>query len=132
MAHAVQAVHGIPRPLTQVNLFDEDGLIGRVDDYWPRHGTVGETDGLLKYDDDPTALRREKLRQERIERTGLQVVRVTYEDLRQRAASTANRYREAFARGEGRRPRVVLTAELLDPWEAREAYTALAARDFAP
>lgn len=98
LAHVLQAEAGVPRPLTQVSMFDGQGFIGRVDDFWPEHATVGESDGMLKYDD-PTALRAEKLRQERLEQAGLQVVRVSYSDVTRRLAATARRYHEAFERG---------------------------------
>lgn len=101
LAHVLQFEQGIPRPRSQVDLFDADGFIGRVDDYWPGYATVGESDGLAKYDR-PGALREEKLRQERLERTGLQVVRVTYADVTRQGDATARRYREAFDRGRRR------------------------------
>lgn len=112
LAHVMQREEGIPRPQTQVCIYDAAGLIGRVDDYWAAEATVGESDGMFKYDE-PGSLRREKLRQERLERTGLQVVRVTYADVTRSPAATAQRYREAFERGGRRlawRPIAVRTA----------------------
>jgi Transcriptional regulator, AbiEi antitoxin len=101
LAHVLHHEHGLPRAVTQVAMFDEAGFIGRVDDYWPGVATVGESDGLAKYDE-RGSLRREKLRQERLERAGLQVVRVTYADVTRNAEVTARRYREAFERGSQR------------------------------
>ena len=101
LAHVMQAEEGIPRPQTQVSLYDCAGFIGRVDDYWPEEATVGESDGMFKYDA-PGSLRTEKLRQERLEQTGLQVVRVTYADVTRSPTATAQRYREAFERGRRR------------------------------
>jgi hypothetical protein len=95
LAHVCQFEAGLPRPRTQVELYDDRGLIGRVDDYWPRYGVVGESDGLMKYAD-ASVLRREKLRQERLEQLGLRVVRVTYRDLTVEAVRTRARYRAAF------------------------------------
>ena len=112
LAHVVQAQAGLPRALTQVSIYDARGLIGRVDDYWPEHATVGESDGMLKYDANG-ALRAEKLRQERLEQAGLQVVRVSYPDVTQHPLRTADRYREAFERGRMRlawRPLSVTTS----------------------
>jgi hypothetical protein len=40
LAHVMQWEEGIPRPLTQVQMFDDAGFIGRVDDYWPDFATV--------------------------------------------------------------------------------------------
>jgi hypothetical protein len=121
LAHVMQHEQGIPRPLTQVALYDEQGFIGRVDDYWPQYATVGESDGLLKYDE-PGSLRREKLRQERLERTGLQVVRVTHTDVTRAGDDTARRYREAFERGLQRlawRPLTVRAVASPDEWGLR-------------
>jgi predicted transcriptional regulator of viral defense system len=98
LAHVCQHQCGIDRPLTQVCVYDDAAFIGRVDDFWPQHATVGETDGLAKYAD-PSILRAEKLRQERLERTGLQVVRVVARDVTVDVVRTGARYREAFARG---------------------------------
>jgi predicted transcriptional regulator of viral defense system len=94
LAHVCQFEAGLPRPHTQVELRDPDGFIGRVDDYWPALQLVGESDGLLKYTS-PEVLRAEKLRQERLERRGLTVVRVTYADVTTDAARTRARYRAA-------------------------------------
>ncbi len=98
LAHVFQFETGIDRPLTQVNVYDDDGLIGRVDDFWPAFATVGESDGMIKYEDS-SALRFEKLRQERLERAGLQVVRVTNHDVTRDVVRTEARYRAAFDRG---------------------------------
>jgi len=67
------------------------------DFYWPEHATVLETDGLLKYDGrDRRALVHEKLRQERLEELGLQVVRATWRQLLDEPARVADRIRRAF------------------------------------
>jgi hypothetical protein len=95
LAHVCQYEAGLPRPVTQVEIRDDHGLIGRVDDYWPEHRVVGESDGMVKYAD-PHALRTEKLRQERLEQVGLRVVRVTYADVTSDAARTRDRYCAAF------------------------------------
>lgn len=66
--------------LPQVPIFDEHGaFLGRVDFYWD--GVVGEADGLTKYDQGPHVLRREKRRQDALDRTGLKVVRWGMQDL---------------------------------------------------
>jgi hypothetical protein len=68
---------GLPPPQLQVPVTDLRGVeLGRVDFYWPDLGVVGEVDGRMKYADNPeTALWDEKRRQERLEDTGLIVVR---------------------------------------------------------
>lgn len=67
---------GLPMPVLQHPLSDDDGFIGRVDFYWPAHRLVGEFDGKVKYgrtlepDQDPgETVWKEKLREDRIRRT---------------------------------------------------------------
>jgi hypothetical protein len=45
------AIHelGLPAPELQHVFRDDDGLIGIVDFWWPRHSLVGEFDGVAKY-----------------------------------------------------------------------------------
>lgn len=40
---------GLACPVLQKRFHDDDGLIGRVDFWWPCCGVVGEFDGLVKY-----------------------------------------------------------------------------------
>ncbi|CAN5290216.1 hypothetical protein BH11ACT3_BH11ACT3_22500 [soil metagenome] len=60
---------GFPTPRQQVE-FVTEGIVDRVDFYWPDFRIIGESDGDLKYDDenDPQriALRREKRREDRL------------------------------------------------------------------
>jgi hypothetical protein len=70
----------IPLPLMQHDIHDDDGLIGRVDFYWPEHGLVGESDGRLKYDA-PDALYEEKRREDRLRAKGLRIARWGWTDL---------------------------------------------------
>ena len=87
---------GLPAPRTQVSVGRD-----RVDFLWPRYRTVGEADGMLKYDDaEPGRLRAEKLRQERLEESGLTVVRFTWHQVEYEPARTVERFRQAFARAE--------------------------------
>ena len=90
---------GLPAPRQQTVLVDpRDGWFARVDFCWEGFGTVVEADGRLKYDD-PDALWREKLRQERIEDLGYTVLRVTWAQIVHRPAETVARVLRAFARG---------------------------------
>jgi hypothetical protein len=80
---------GIVRPERQQEFFDDDGLIGRVDFWWPGTWTGGEFDGRVKYGRlDPTgrapedALWAEKVREDRLRAIGLGVVRWITADLR--------------------------------------------------
>jgi very-short-patch-repair endonuclease len=52
----------------------------RLDFYWEEQRVVGEADGMMKYHD-PEVLRAEKVRQERLERLGLTVVRWTWREM---------------------------------------------------
>jgi Transcriptional regulator, AbiEi antitoxin len=94
----------LPRPRLQANIFDSAGhWIARTDFLWDAAGVVGEADGLEKYDDVASRpLRREKLRQELLERTGLIVVRWDWSDVSAPARLIA-RITSALGRGQ-RRP----------------------------
>jgi very-short-patch-repair endonuclease len=88
---------GLERPELQYEIRDEHGvLIARVDFFWSRFGVAGEADGLAKYDNDPSALRREKLRQEALERMGIRVVRWTWREITTDPAAVAERIRRAI------------------------------------
>jgi hypothetical protein len=69
---------GLPHPLCQVEVVAPDGrFVGRVDFVWPKHGVVGEADGLVKYSsgDAGRVVEAEKDRQAGLEALGLVVVR---------------------------------------------------------
>jgi hypothetical protein len=88
----------IPLPEPQVDIVDGDGVwVARVDGLWRERRVVLESDGRVKYDGD--ALWREKLRQERLERLGFRVVRVTWSDVVDRPRQTADRVRWALGMG---------------------------------
>lgn len=66
---------GFPTPTLQHEFFTAAGVfVARVDFYWPQFGLVGEADGDLKYHD-PSVLKREKERTDRLHELGLRVVR---------------------------------------------------------
>jgi hypothetical protein len=88
----------VPQPLLQASIRQGGVFLGRVDFLWPDAGVVGEADGMTKYDGEPDALRREKLRQERLEKLGLIVVRLGRNDLDNPVALAA-RLINAFNRG---------------------------------
>lgn len=90
--------HGIPLPESGVPIIGADGATYWVDQCWLEHGVIVELDGMFKYDD-PTALRREKLRQEALEEAGWIVVRFTWEQLRRDPSGCAARLRNALRRG---------------------------------
>jgi len=66
----------LPMPRLQVNIYGDDGFIGRVDFDWSAYNTVGEADGRIKYLQDELWL--EKLRQEDLEDTGREMIRWTW------------------------------------------------------
>lgn len=77
----VLLVLGLPSPEQQAEIIDRDGLfVARVDFLYRAEKVVVEFDGMLKYDD-PAALRREKLREDRLRELGYEVVRLTWADL---------------------------------------------------
>jgi hypothetical protein len=93
----------LPKPELQKPFKDESGPFAETDFYWEEFGVVGEADGMLKYDGDAAVLRREKIRQERLERLGLIVVRWTYDDVMRNPSGTVARVEDAFRRGRARR-----------------------------
>lgn len=87
--------HDLPTPELQHVITSPSGHHMEVDFWWEEYGVVAEADGLDKYTE-PEVLRREKLRQERLERMGLRVVRFTWDDVLRHGAETASRVRTAF------------------------------------
>jgi putative AbiEi antitoxin of type IV toxin-antitoxin system len=77
--------------------------IGRVDFYWDA-GVVGEADGMEKYGAEFGRLRDEKLRQERLERAGLIVVRWGWSDVEQRMDDLVERLHAALRQASARPP----------------------------
>ncbi|MBX9246331.1 type IV toxin-antitoxin system AbiEi family antitoxin domain-containing protein [Actinotalea ferrariae] len=80
--------HGIMPPQRQHVIMDDDGVVGRVDFYWPDAGVVGEFDGRVKYGRrNPSGrppedvLWDEKVREDRVRAVGLHVVRWGTPDL---------------------------------------------------
>lgn len=88
---------GLPEPQLQVELRDRHGFVGRVDQLWRAERVIAEADGLSKYTD-PSVLRAEKLREDRLRDLGFQIVRYTWDEAFYRPAELAARVRLAFAR----------------------------------
>jgi hypothetical protein len=100
---------GLPVPDQQLTVRQLDGTwLGRVDFVWPERRTVCEVDGRSKFvavdGDRPVEQRgsvlwREKLREDAIRDTGLEVARGYWRDGADEGRALAGRIRAAFARG---------------------------------
>ena len=93
---------GYQPPQQQAEIADEHGLlVARVDFLFRAEKVIVEFDGMLKYTD-PSALRREKVREDRLRELGYEVVRLTWADLDD-PSLIARRLEAAFARARARR-----------------------------
>lgn len=90
----------------QVHIGDADGEIARVDFLFPRHRTIVEVDGRVKYtdpwDEPGDVLWKEKLREDRLRDAGFEVVRVTWQQLITQPERVIERVLAAFARADRR------------------------------
>lgn len=92
---------GLPDPEQQVEIRDAAGaFVARVDFLFRHAGVVVEFDGMLKYGDG-SALRAEKVREDRLRELGYEVVRLTWADLAS-GATVAGKLHAAFARAAAR------------------------------
>lgn len=96
---------GLPRPVSQLEIFDEHGtFVARLDFAWPEQRVWLEFDGMVKYQkllregESPSdVVVREKKRQEAVEQiTGWRCIRITWDDLRHPELLAA-KIRAAFA-----------------------------------
>ncbi|WP_116449852.1 hypothetical protein [Blastococcus litoris] len=77
---------GLPRPQLQVEIYDDEGFIGRADGWYQDAAVAIEFDGQVKYTDPRygalpgEVLWNEKRREDRMRDTGIRVVRVVNED----------------------------------------------------
>lgn len=99
---------GLPQPVLQYEVRDARGrIVGRTDFAWPDYGVLGEFDGMVKYtrhlrpgESPGDALRREKVREDRIrELTGWLMIRFVWDDI-SNSRSTVDRIREQLRRGQ--------------------------------
>jgi hypothetical protein len=108
IARARFAAAGLPPPVLQVQFFDGFGwMLERVDFWWPWFRTVGEADGLAKYEASSPEERRSLLRQshrrdQRLSDRGVELVHFGWEDVVDPRSDLIDRLRAAFARGEAR------------------------------
>lgn len=108
IARSVFAAAGLPAPLLQVQFFDGVGwMLERVDFWWPWFRTVGEADGLAKYEAKTPQERRRLLRKshrrdQRLADRGVELVHFGWEDVIDPRSDLIARLRSAFARGQAR------------------------------
>ncbi len=90
---------GLPAPRPQARIVDESGeIVARADFYWEEYGVVGESDGAMKWENDPGQRDKRDAKTYLLEDLGLIVVRWGWPDLRAFAA-VERRLRLGFARG---------------------------------
>lgn len=88
---------GLPEPLLQHAFFDDRGLIGYADMWWPALNVIGEADGLVKYRTREDVIR-EKRREDRLRARGHGVVRWTPEEMEADPRRIADEIRRAARR----------------------------------
>src|SRR5215467_3256788 len=71
---------GLPPPMLQVWVGEDDHMIGRVDFLWSDQWTIAEADGAAKYAD-PDLARKQLWRDTELRRAGYEVVHFTWRDL---------------------------------------------------
>ncbi|MEU0093435.1 hypothetical protein [Kribbella sp. NPDC006257] len=103
-ARVVFAEAGLPAPVLQVQFWEGSWWMDeRVDFWWPEYRTIGEGDGLGKFEAATAAerrrlLRRHQHRDHRLADLDVEVVHFGWEDVG-RPAELADRFRAAFSRG---------------------------------
>jgi hypothetical protein len=108
IARAVFAAAGLPVPELQVQFSDGFGwLLERVDFWWPQFVTIGEADGLAKYEADSPEERRRRMRRshrrdQRLSDLGVELVHFGWEDVVNPRSDLVPRLQAAFARGKAR------------------------------
>jgi very-short-patch-repair endonuclease len=80
--------HRLPRPEQQVDLGDADGWVGRVDFYFRSVGLVVEADGR-RYHSALLDRENDRVRDARLRAAGLEVVRLTWQDIVERPVECA-------------------------------------------
>lgn len=85
---------GIPEPVLQQPFYDEDGLIGYVDMWWPDWNVIGEADGAVKYQARADVVT-EKRREDRLRRRGPSIVRWMFDEIEEHPELVAARIRQS-------------------------------------
>ena len=90
--------YGLPAPELQVWVGGDLGTVGRADYLWPRHGTVAEADGAVKYANPGRAIAQLD-RDVRLRDAGFEVVHFTWQEVMMAPWQVAARVRAALVRG---------------------------------
>jgi putative AbiEi antitoxin of type IV toxin-antitoxin system/uncharacterized protein DUF559 len=88
---------GLPPPILQVWVGENEHMIGRVDFLWSDQWTIAEADGAAKYAD-PDLARKQLWRDTELRRAGYEVVHFTWRDLASDPAQVVQSIRAAFVR----------------------------------
>ncbi|HEY3511000.1 MULTISPECIES: hypothetical protein [Kribbella] len=123
IARAVFAIAGLPAPILQAQFWDGRlWMPERVDFWWPRFRTIGEADGLAKYDSDSPEERRRQLRRshrrdQRLSDRAVELVHFGWEDVLDPRSDLVARLCAAFGRGSSRPgdPPIWRAPDPLDP-----------------
>jgi hypothetical protein len=108
IARALFAAVGLPPPVLQAQFWDGAyWMPERVDFWWPQFRTIGEADGLAKYDAHTAEERRRRMRNshrrnQRLADRGVELVHFGWEDTIDRLSDLPARLRAAFDRGRSR------------------------------
>jgi hypothetical protein len=94
--------YGLPAPELQVWVGGDQGAVGRADYLWPRHRTIAEADGAVKYASPGRAIAQLD-RDARLRDAGFEVVHFTWQEIMITPWQVATRIRAAFIRGTRRR-----------------------------
>lgn len=89
---------GLPPPRLQVEVGGDLGVVGRSDYLWPKHGTIAEADGALKYTSPDRAIRQLD-RDARLRDAGFEVVHFTWQEITMVPEQVVERIQAAFTRG---------------------------------
>jgi hypothetical protein len=108
IARVIFAAAGLPAPVLQVQFWDSFmWMPERVDFWWPQYRTVGEADGLAKYEAATVEERRRLLRHshrrdQRLSDRGIELVHFGWEDVVDPSSDLIPRLQAAFTRGRAR------------------------------